>query len=195
MILNTRITRGLALGLSALLLSPFATAAAEAPLPHPEKFEPARYLGFWHEIARLPAPFQPDDTLATAEYRSAGPEGRITVKNTNYDKEGQVISTIDGQADLVAGNPPGRLSVRFGPMPAGAPNYYVIHVDKEYRYAVVGVPSRKSLWILSRDVPVSKEQLDELVGIAKKAGFDTTKLIVAPWKKPVAPAAKPSEKK
>jgi apolipoprotein D and lipocalin family protein len=182
----------------ACLLAP-ATAAVAAdppPLPHPPTFEPARYLGTWHEAARLPAAYQPDNTLATAEYASTETPGRITVKNRAYSADGSLVTTIDGVADLAPGNPPGRLSVRFGPMPAGAPNYYVMHVDKDYTHAVVGVPARNALWILSREVPVPKAKLDELIGIAKKAGFDTAKLIIAPWKKPVTPAAeKPAGKK
>ncbi len=68
---------------------------------------------------------------------------------------------------------------RFQPRP----NYHVLHVDKDYRYAVVGVPDRKSLWILAREVPISKETFDSLREIAQKSGFDVSKLIVAPWDK------------
>ena len=187
--------RPLLLVVACLLASAAAALAADPPLPHPPAFEPARYLGIWHEAARLPAAYQPDDTLASAEYAATDTPGRISVTNRAYTADGSLVTTIKGEADLVPGDPPGRLSVRFGPMPAGAPNYYVMHVDKDYTHAVVGVPSRNALWILSRDVPVPKQKLDELIAIATKAGFDTSKLIIAPWKKPVAPAAEKSDQK
>lgn len=158
-----------------------AAAGSPGRLPHPEAFEPARYLGKWYEAARLPIPVQPDDTLATAEYSAGETEGTVRVKNTAYDAEGKVLSTIEGTAQLAEGDPPGRLSVGFGPFRPETPNYHVLHVDAEYRYAVVGVPDRKSLWILVREVPVAKDKLDELVAIARKAGFDTSKLLIAPW--------------
>jgi apolipoprotein D and lipocalin family protein len=181
---------------ASLLTSATASVAADPPLPHPATFDPARYLGLWHEAARLPAAYQPDNTLATAEYAATDTPGRITVKNRAYSADGSLVATIAGEADLVPGDPPGRLSVRFGPAPAGGePNYYVMHVDKDYTHAVVGVPSRNALWILSRSVPVPKQKLDELVAIAKKAGFDTGKLLIAPWQKPVAPAAESPEQK
>jgi apolipoprotein D and lipocalin family protein len=181
---------------ASLLLSCTAAPAAEPPLPHPATFDPARYLGFWHEAARLPTAVQPNNTLATAEYTKTESPGRITVKNRAYTADGSLVTTITGEADLVPGDPPGRLAVRFGPAPAGGePNYYVMHVDKDYTHAVVGVPSRNALWILSRTVPVPKEKFDELIRIAQKAGFDTDKLIIAPWKKPVTPAAESPEKK
>ena len=36
---------------------------------------------------------------------------------------------------------------------------------------MVGVPDRKSLWILAREVPISQETLVSLREIAQKAGF------------------------
>jgi apolipoprotein D and lipocalin family protein len=83
--------------------------------------------------------------------------------------------------------PAGRFTVSFDGIPKiftsiGGPNYHVIHVDSDYRHAVVGIPSRKALWILSRSVPVAPEKLAELTAIARDAGFDTSKLIVAPWR-------------
>jgi apolipoprotein D and lipocalin family protein len=105
------------------------------------------------------------------------------VKNTAYNREGKVVSTITGEARIAPGKPAGRLIVAFGPTGSGIPNYYVLHVDEDYRYAVVGVPDRKSLWVLSRRIPIPEEKLAELLEIAKDAGFDVTKLIVAPWGK------------
>lgn len=158
--------------------------AEPGPLPHPKTFEPARYLGKWFEAARLPMAIQPNDTLATAEYSAGEGEGVVRVKNTAYDTDGNVVATIEGQARLAPGDPPGRLIVGFGPFLPEAPNYHVLHVDPDYRHAVVGVPDRKSLWILVRKVPVAKAKLDELIAIARKAGFDTSKLLIAPWRDP-----------
>ena len=87
------------------------------------------------------------------------------------------------------GEPPGRLLVAFGPNLPKEPNYHVLHVDEDYQFAVVGVPDRKSLWILARKVPVPEQKLKELRAIAAKAGFDTAKLEVGQWKA-AAPAAK-----
>lgn len=150
-------------------------------LPIVKDFKPDRYLGQWYEVARLPTPIQTDDSLATAEYSLKENKDIISVKNTAYDKNGKKLSEIQGTAQIAKGKPPGRFLVSFGPIAPVSPNYYIIHVDKDYQYAVVGVPDRKSLWILSRKVPVSKEDLTSLKKIAKDAGFDLTKLIVSPW--------------
>jgi apolipoprotein D and lipocalin family protein len=174
-----------------LLLAALATSgmaedtkgAAAQALPWVQDFQPARYFGKWYEVARLPTPIQPVDTLAIAEYSAGEKAGQVIVKNSAFDKTGRKLSDIQGQAKLAEGNPPGRLLVAFGPAFPPSQNYHVLHVDKDYRYAVVGVPDRKSLWILAREVPISKEAFDSLRGIAQKAGFDVSKLIVAPWDK------------
>jgi len=150
-------------------------------LPFPKTFDPTRYLGKWYEAARLPTPVQPAGTLATAEYASGKNEGEIIVKNTAYTAEGKLISTIEGTAQLLPDDPP-RMVVGFGPVVPKDPNYFVIHVDKNYQHAVVGTPDRKSLWFLARKVPVPGDTMDSLIAVAKQAGFDTQKLIVGKWK-------------
>lgn len=182
--------RNTAIGLVVVkILSVFmiVTAAAEnkapAPLPFARDFKAERFFGKWYEVARLPNVIQPAGTLAVAEYAAGKEAGQVTVKNTSFDKAGKKLSDITGQAKLADGEPPGRLLVSFGPVLPETPNYYVIYVDEAYRYAVVGVPDRKSLWILAREVPVPEESLKPLREIAQKAGFDVTKLLVAPWDK------------
>ena len=177
---------------SVLLLTSLEVFAQDNPIPEETdkmhlpsvvKFEPERYLGKWYEVARLPIAIQPAGTLATAEYSSAKEEGKLVVKNTAYDAQGTVLSSITGEATIAPGEPPGRLIVSFGPAKPVTPNYYVLHVDEEYQYAVVDVPDRKSLWLLAREVPIAKEKLDELKKIATDAGFDVAELIIAPWEK------------
>jgi len=165
----------------AMIASATAEDKAQSPLPFVQDFKPERYLGKWYEAARLPTPIQPTGTLAVAEYTVGKDAGQVAVKNTSFDKAGKKIANIQGQAKLADGNPPGRLLVSFGPVMPETPNYYVMHVDNDYRFAVVGVPDRKSLWILAREVPVAEETLKALPEIAKKAGFDVAKMEIARW--------------
>lgn len=176
-----------------LACSPFVAAqdskpdrdAADKSLPFPEKFDPTRYLGKWYEVARMPTPAQPADTLATAEYSAGEKEGEVIVKNSAYTSQGKLIAAIEGKAQRLPNDPP-RLAVSFGPIVPKEPNYFVIHVDQEYQHAVVGTPDRKSLWILARKVPVPAETKASLLTIAKQAGFDTQKLIFGIWKEPAS---------
>ncbi len=70
---------------------------------------------------------------------------------------------------------PGRLKVSFFWPFAG--NYYIISLDEEYNYALVGDPSRKYLWILSRSKILEDTIYSKLLDIAKTNGFDTDSII------------------
>lgn len=158
------------------------------PLPSVARFEPARYLGSWYEVARLPVFYQPDNTMAKATYGATDKPGRVSVFNESFDLQGKPLKNIRGVADLAPGAPPGRFTVRFPGVPSlvaalTGPNYYVIHVDADYQHAIVGLPSRKCLWILSRQAPIPQKDLEALIAKAKEAGFATDKLIIAPWPK------------
>lgn len=172
--------------LAGLLALAAAACQSTKPLPHPESFEPTRYLGKWYEIGRLPVFYQPDNTLAQAEYGPSDNPGQVTVFNQSFDQAGRPLKSIRGTATLAEGPPPGRFTVRFPGIPSfvaafSGPNYYVIHVDDDYRTAVVGVPSRGALWILSRDPNLPESKRAALIAIAREAGFDTDRLILAKW--------------
>ena len=174
--------------LFALPLGALSSCVHSQPLPAVERFEPARYLGSWYEVARLPVFYQPDNTLAKATYGATDKPGRVTVFNESFDQQGKPLKNIRGFADLAPGAPLGRFTVRFPGMPSlvaalTGPNYYVIHVDADYQHAIVGIPSRKCLWILSRKAPIPPQDLEALIAKAKEAGFKTDKLIIAPWPK------------
>lgn len=168
-------------GTAESVLSQDAAAVSKADLPFPKKFDATKYLGKWYEIARLPSPSQPGELLATAEYSVGKNAGDIIVKNTAYDAKGKEVQTVTGRAKLLSGDPP-RMAVSFGPVTSKEANYYVMHVSKNYDVAVVGTPSRKSLWILARKPTLGKKRVARLVQMANKVGFATDKLIVSDWK-------------
>ena len=50
-------------------------------------------------------------------------------------------------------------------------------LDSNYKYALIGNPNRKYLWILSRTPSLEKSRLDSLKSIAEKNGYDLSSLI------------------
>ena len=54
-------------------------------------------------------------------------------------------------------------------------DYWIIGLDKNYEYAVVGHPERKYGWILSRTPKLSEEKLNEAFDILKETGYDSAK--------------------
>lgn len=113
-----------------------------------------RYSGRWHEIGRLPMPFQKADESAIAEYGNNA-DRTISVHNIAIRPDG-TQHDIRGYAKVL--NPPENTkpAVRFNtwlgpliPVPKEG-NYWVLHVDEDYQEAIVGTPDRKYLWLLAR---------------------------------------------
>lgn len=134
-----------------------------------------RYMGKWYEIARLPNSFEEGLECITAEYYIA-PEGHITVVNRGYDPDGDGSwKDVRGKAWIPDTLAPGKLKVQFFWPFAG--DYYIIHLDPGYQYALVGDPSRKFLWILARTESLPEEKIRELLGIARSRNFEIEEII------------------
>ncbi len=55
-------------------------------------------------------------------------------------------------------------------------DYWILEVGETYEYAVVGVPSRDYLWILSRTPKLEQAKLDAILARTRAAKFDTSRL-------------------
>jgi apolipoprotein D and lipocalin family protein len=135
-----------------------------------------RYTGTWYEIARFPNSFERGLKCATATY-TLQDDGRITVLN-----KGQKINNPSEtkQARGIAWVPdktyPAKLKVRFFWPFSG--DYWILALDPSYRFVLVGDPSRKYLWILSRTKKMDESDYRHLLGKAKENGFDIAKLML-----------------
>lgn len=130
-----------------------------------------KYAGTWYELARFPNTFEKGCRCVSATYELR--EDYIEVTNRCI-KYGQ-LKTIVGKAWPVKNSNNSKLKVQF--FLAFKGDYWIIYVDKAYQYAIVGVPSRKYLWILGRDKKISPKNFFVLKQIAEQAKFDTTQLI------------------
>jgi apolipoprotein D and lipocalin family protein len=130
----------------ALLLVLVPTAhAAEMPI------DLDRYAGTWHEIARVPNYFQRKCTSGvTATYSRQ--DDHVLVVNRCVKSDGKVI-TAEGKASIT--DPPLNTKLKvgffsiFGWMPFKG-DYWILDIDPEYRWVIVGGPTTKYGWILAR---------------------------------------------
>lgn len=166
------------------LVSCSSSRRPAAPLPTAAKVDLKRYIGRWHEVARLPMPFQKADEAAIAEYGSNA-DGTVSVHNIAIRPDGSQHD-IRGYAKVL--NPPQntKLAVRFStwfgpliPVPKEG-NYWILHVDDLYQEAIVGTPDRKYLWLLARTATIPEARYAALVAKAKSLGFDVSRLIKDP---------------
>ena len=165
------------LALSALC-APGAAFAQSPPgaLPVVPSVDLQRYMGRWYEIARLPAWFERSCASdATARYTLQS-DGTIRVVNECRRADGsrKVAQGIARKAS--SHGPNSKLKVRFFWPFSG--DYWILDLDPQYGWVLVGEPSRKYLWILARKPKLDSTVYARLVDRARSEGFDTASLIV-----------------
>ena len=138
-------------------------------------FDLQRYLGTWHEIARLDHSFERGLTQVTAEY-SLRDDGGVKVINSGYNAAESRRSSAEGRAYFIDNPDVGRLKVSFfGPF-YGA--YNIIALDKvAYQYVMIAGNTTDYLWILARTPTLDQAVLKQLVQQANTLGFPTQDLI------------------
>jgi apolipoprotein D and lipocalin family protein len=163
---------------------------ASAPLAHAsdvkavEKLDLDRYQGKWHEVAAIPQFFQRECVRDTVAEYSKLESGEIKVENMCSREEGG-RKKAEGRARLYDSAETSKFTVTFlylfGEYRywAGG-DYWVIALDPGYGWAVVGHPSRRYGWVLSRTPSLPLATLAEIIGRIKAQGYDACEFIVTP---------------
>jgi apolipoprotein D and lipocalin family protein len=166
--------------LAVALLAACTTPAP--PLPTVRAVDLDRYYGNWYEIARLPNRFQSmcvSDTQAA--YR---PDGKhVSVVNQCRTAEG-TMEQANGIAKLVAGSDGAKLRVSFFRPFYG--DYWVLELDPDYRWVLVGEPGRNYAWVLAREPRLDEATLETLLARAAALGFDRQAFLRTPHTQPGA---------
>jgi len=134
-----------------------------------------RYLGTWYEIARFPHSFEKDLVGVTATY-SLRDDGKIEVLNQGYK------NTLDGKLSKAIGKAkipnllePGKLKVSF--FWIFYADYFVLELDENYQYVMIGSSSDNYFWILSRTPQMEPAIYEMLLEKARTRGYKLEKLI------------------
>ncbi len=164
-----------------LLLSIVVAAAAPLSNAPVAELDLAAYSGTWHEIAHLPMFFQRKCVGEVTATYTRLEDGTIEVRNACRTKSGTMDESV-GAARPVAGSP-GALQVRFAPawlgwVPGIWADYWVVDLDPDYRWAVVGGPSRKYLWVLSRNPAMDATVFAGIRERAAARGYPVDKLVM-----------------
>jgi apolipoprotein D and lipocalin family protein len=145
----------LALGTLGFAAAAVATSAIGGPVGNPTVPQPAkpvdlgRYAGLWYEIGRYENSFERGCEAVSAEYQMRD-DGLIQVVNTC--RQGGLdgpIRIARGRARIVPGSGNAKLKVSFfGPFFIG--DYWVLDHGEAYDWSIVGEPSGRYLWLLTR---------------------------------------------
>jgi apolipoprotein D and lipocalin family protein len=150
-----------------------AQKSEKPPMVTVEHVDLLRYTGLWYEIARMPNRFQnkcAGDVTATYTLRD---DGQIEVVNSCRTKTG-ATAQAKGLAKIVDQRTHAKLKVSFF-RPLGISlfwgDYWIIGLDPDYRWAVVGHPQRKYGWILARDPQLKPEELMNIQALLREKGY------------------------
>lgn len=143
-----------------------------------------RYQGTWYEIERYENSFQKKCAATRAIY-GLNENGSVSVRNECFrkDKPGK-LKVGKGTAFVTDENTQSKLKVSFVPFFQRfgwfAGEYWVLELDVDYRWALVGDSKREFLWILSRTTTLDQETLDYIKMKAEEQGFDSKLLKKSP---------------
>lgn len=138
----------------------------------------SRYAGLWYEIGSIPQIFQTGCHCTTAEYAGIS-ETEISVVNTcNLFSTNGFENQIEGTATIVPNSGNAKLLVSF--FGFGAADYWIIDLDEDYEWAVVGSGDKQSFWILSRTPTFDQSLYDELLTRWGARGYDVSRVQATP---------------
>jgi len=145
-----------------------ACGRGERPLDTVDHVDLEKYMGKWYEIERLPNKFEAGLKCVTAEY-TLQEDGNIKVLNSGIEEESGELKSSQGIAKSANDESPGELKVSFFRPFYG--DYFIMELDENYQYVLVGAPSRDFLWILSRTPNFNDQIAQELKQNALTQGF------------------------
>ena len=162
---------------AALLVCAFAPllAAVAAELTVVPSVDLQRYAGKWYEIARFPNRFQRACVSDVSATYSLRPDGKVTVLNQCVTAKGELKAATGTARVAGKGQPNTKLKVTFFWPFSG--DYWIVDLDSDYRWALVGEPKREYLWVLSRTPQLPEIVYDQLIARAKDQGFDVSRLV------------------
>jgi apolipoprotein D and lipocalin family protein len=177
--MRQRTAAGAAAFIALVAIGLMAVASRRSPpvgntaVPQPGKpVKLSLYLGLWYEIGRYDNWFERGLEGVTAEYRVRA-DGRIRIFNTGRRRSPTGPARVaQGWAKVVPGSENAKLKVSFfGPLFIG--NYWVLDHADDYAWSIVGEPSGRYLWLLSRRPYLAPETRAAMYERARELGYDT----------------------
>jgi apolipoprotein D and lipocalin family protein len=143
-----------------------------------DRVEVGQYLGKWYEVASIPQGFQARCAATTATYGAIDATTVSVLNECRLDTLDGDPVRIEGTATVVEPASNARLEVEFG---FGRAPYWIVDLasvpaGEPYPWAIVSVPGRSSVWILSRTMRMADDRYGALLERLRARGYSTDKL-------------------
>ena len=163
-------------GLLAACAAGSAGRSGNAHVPVPgSPVDLARYAGRWYEFTRYENRFERNCEAVTAEYATRD-DGLLSVRNICHEVGIDGPARVsEGRAKVIPDSNNTRLKVSFfGPFFVG--DYWILDHADDYSWSIVGEPSGRYLWILTREARPDSAMRAGLIEKVRLLGYDTNML-------------------
>ena len=154
-----------------MILVGLLTGCAAVPAPATvDHVDLDKYSGKWYEIARIPHLYEYNAVAATQWYLPDKDGRMLVIHRCHQDTTFGFMREDVGFGTVVDKKSNAKMSVDMG---LAGGDLWVLDLDKDYQYAMVGTPDRRSLWIYSRRPTLAPEVDERLFRLADDL-WDTT---------------------
>ena len=160
------------------LLSSCCTPMKQPPLKTVDHVDLHRYLGDWYVFAHIPYSLE-KGKVGTLDHYAMRPDGRMD--NIFKFRRGSLDAPLEewrGVAWVHNKETNAEWRVQFV-WPLRVP-YLIIDLDKDYQWSVIGYPSRKLAWVLSRKPVLDDATYAGILERLKAQGYDISLLKKVP---------------
>ncbi len=134
-------------------------------------FDPLRFEGTWHEIARTNHPDEAGLTRVSTNFKRT-PDGNWLLTDRAWSNaEG---TWVGGARTAKSGDVPGSFKVRH------SKPRYVAMIDSEHTMAVVCSSTINQFWLLSKNPEPDSSRTERMLGLAQEAGFPVKEAFFVP---------------
>ena len=160
------------------LLPACAAPPTRQPLKTVNKVDLPRFMGDWYVYARIPYSLE-KGKVGTLDRYAPRPDGRI--QNSFLFRRASLSAPLEewkGVAWVVNKATNAEWRVQFI-WPFRVP-FLIIDLDVDYQWAVIGYPSRKLAWVLSRKTRLDSSTYRSILQRLERQGYDVTLLAKVP---------------
>jgi apolipoprotein D and lipocalin family protein len=173
------------LGLTALLLSMWLAACAttHTPVHTVDHVELPRYMGDWYVISEIPN-FAEKHCVDSVESYALRADGGIdnwfTCRKKSFDAPMKRITS----ARAIIADPHSNATWHLRFLKVISVDYYILDLDADYQWVMIGHPSRSFGWVLARTRTLPDPLYQSILQRAQAQGYDLAKFVQVPQSKP-----------
>lgn len=162
--------------LGLLAVAMLGGCATRTPLRRAPQVDLNRYMGTWYVIANIPYIFENGKVATSDEYQRTSEGIKVTFHyRKGFDK---AEKAYHGKAWVPNSADTARWKVQM--LWPFTSDYPIVDLAPDYSAVLVGLPSRKLMWIMARERHLAEPEYQRLLEVAKAQGYPVQEVSKVP---------------